>query len=389
VVATAIAAVVLTAIACWAIVQYLMWSTAEERANTLARIIASNAPAVLSLRDTDRADELLRAAAQAHHLVSARIVERHGTVLANYTRAGASGDVASAWTRTSSVARPVEYGGENLGHVEVRVDSALVASIPGLFILACVALAAAFWLVVWMCAKPVERYISRPITSLAVFTRRIRDTQNYSLRVPQSSVKEMRGLVDDFNAMICEIEKTSNAQTHKSAELSKLAYFDQLTGAANRTRFRERISQSVEAYHREDRPFAIIGIDLDYFKQLNDTLGHNIGDQYLQAATARCMEVLRPEDTFARMGGDEFMVILPGVASAEDARVIGLKLGEALRSANSVHTGSVQCSGSIGVGLYPRDGKSASELMHRVDSAIYEAKRRGRNCVEMVGREQR
>jgi diguanylate cyclase (GGDEF)-like protein len=304
-------------------------------------------------------------------------------VLASFNRGRNSGESDLSFG-TSSVSKPVIYAGETLGTVDVQVDSSIVATVPTFFVLACVGIISLLLLAVWLLAKPVERWITRPIGALSMFTRRIRDTQNYALRVPQSKAKELHGFVDDFNAMLGEIEKTSQAQSKQSSQLSKLAYFDPLTGAANRTLFRDRLTACVDTHRREHIPFAIIGIDLDYFKQLNDSLGHNVGDDYLRAASNRCLAQLGPECTFARMGGDEFLVLLPGVGTVREARPIAEKLGQALREANAIHNSNVQCSGSIGIGLFPFDAANPSELMSKVDAAMYRAKANGRNCVETV-----
>lgn len=300
---TALGAVLATALACWAVVQYLVRSTADERAVTLAKLIASHAPAILSLPDKERGSELLAAAATAHHLVSARIVDRHGVTLASYRRdRSLESDLGLRWGEAAVLYR-VTFGGEEKGLVEVNVDRSLVATIPILFVLACVGVASIFLLDLWLVARPIERARSKPLSRLSMYTRKIRETENYSLRIPAIGVREMRGLVEDINALLAQMDKSAAAHSDRSFELSKLAYFDELTGAANRTRFRDRLGRSVAAYRRHGTPFALIGIDLDHFKQLNDTLGHHIGDRYLREMARRCLATIRSQDTFARMGG--------------------------------------------------------------------------------------
>ncbi len=378
-------AVFLTALASWAVLQYLVRSSAQERADTLAAVLAANAPSVASLKDKERADELLAIAASTQGVIRAQVLDSAGVALSTFARSGQKEESSlSANTSARTASKPIVYLGETLGSVDVTVESAVVASVPALFVLAALGVAVLLLGAIWALALPLEKRISKPLLSLSVFTRRIRDTKDYSMRVPPSPVKEMRGLVDDVNAMLGEIEKTSRAQQDRSSELSKLAFYDQLTGAANRSLFRDRLGLCVSNFNTHHQSFAVIGIDLDHFKQLNDTLGHQIGDNFLREVATNCIRVLRPNDTFARMGGDEFTVLLPNVDKYEDALAIAEKMRAAVASGNNVHQGTVKCSASIGVGLYPTDAANASDLMGKVDAAMYRAKSAGRNRVVPV-----
>lgn len=163
-----------------------------------------------------------------------------------------------------------------------------------------------------------------------------------------------------------------------------MAFYDPLTGAANRVLLLDRITQMIDSHSRNERPFALIEFDLDDFKLLNDQLGHHVGDAFLKAMSHRCKSELRPTDTFARLGGDEFVALLPDVGSLADALSVARKLAEAVHAANHVHTLPISCTASMGIGLYPEDGQSTNELMARVDAAMYEAKASGRNRIKYV-----
>jgi diguanylate cyclase (GGDEF)-like protein len=393
VVGFAVISVILTALASWFVFQYFVRESSEERAEMVAALLVANAPSAVSLRDRDSSMALLLTMRQAKQVVCARLFDSAGTELSVYHRENDSSQSRSVHDHAASgdyvVRRPIVYAGETVGEIEVAVDSSLIGSVPILFILASVAVISLLLLTIWLAARPIEKRISHPLLALTVFTRRIRDTKDYSLRVPVSPLKEMRGLTEDFNAMLNEIEKNARAQTDKSAQLSKLAFYDQLTGAANRSLFRDQLDKCLHAYREKNTPFAIVGIDLDHFKQLNDTLGHHIGDDYLREAAKRCSAVLNPNDTLARMGGDEFIALLSGVDDYAAAVAVAEQLRKAVEAANSAHKSeTITCTASIGVGLFPSDANKAPELMTKVDNAMYRAKSGGRNRVETVSEPQ-
>jgi diguanylate cyclase len=362
-------------------------SIAVERAQVLANITAANAQAAVSLRDPDRGRELLATFASAKSVLAARVMDSANNAFVEYAKSGVSVDptLFSKASDNIKLARaPIEYGGENLGSVEVVVDADLLQEFSKFMLLATVGVVSLVLAGIWLLARPIEARISKPITALSHFTRRIRDSKDYALRIPLSPVKELRGLTEDLNDMLGVIERAHSEQAQRSTELSKLAFYDQLTGAANRSLFRDRLSQCVNDYNRSRRPFSLIGIDLDKFKQLNDNHGHAVGDDYLREVAARCIAALRPADTFARMGGDEFVVLLPAVDRQSDALAVAQKLSAAVRDANKIHQKDTICTASIGVGLFPFDAPTPTELIAKVDAAMYRAKSNGRDQIVPV-----
>ena len=360
---------------------------ATERAQLLAGVTAANAPGAISLRDPERGRDLLSVFSTAKSVVGARVLDSANAVFVEYTKPGHKNDVelfADVKEGVKVGRAPIQHAGESLGMVEVAVDADLLQDVSRFLILATAAVVALVLLGIWMLARPLEKRISKPITALSHFTRRVRDSKDYGLRIPLSPVRELRGLTEDLNEMLGVIERAHSEQAQRSTELSKLAFYDQLTGAANRSLFRDRLSQCVGEYNRSRRPFTLIGIDLDHFKQLNDQHGHAAGDTYLLEVATRCMAALRPADTFARMGGDEFVVLLPGVDRQSDALAIAQKLATAVREANAKHGQTTQCTASIGVGLFPFDAASPTDLISKVDAAMYRAKSGGRDRVMPV-----
>ncbi len=163
-------------------------------------------------------------------------------------------------------------------------------------------------------------------------------------------------------------------------QIERLAYYDGVTGLANRTLFGERARQSLQMAARMETPVAMLLLDIDRFKTINDSLGHQAGDEVLREAAQRLGACLRDTDTLARLGGDEFVALLPG-CGASDASHVADKLIESLKPAHALSSDTVATlSASIGISIYPDDGADLEQLLKHADIAMYEAKRAGRGC---------
>jgi len=157
------------------------------------------------------------------------------------------------------------------------------------------------------------------------------------------------------------------------------AYHDALTDLPNRILFHDRLSLAILHAHRRKQKLAVMFIDLDHFKHVNDTLGHSAGDEVLIAVAERLKSCLREEDTVARVGGDEFLVLLTGISRESDAAQMARKLLKVLAEPFAFRKREIFLSASIGVGLFPNDGGDAETLVTNVDTAMYRAKEAGRN----------
>jgi len=161
--------------------------------------------------------------------------------------------------------------------------------------------------------------------------------------------------------------------------MNALAYRDPLTGLPNRRLFEDRLSIALAQAHRYRHRLAVIFVDLDRFKPVNDTLGHAVGDALLQAVAERLTSCVREGDTVARLAGDEFTLLLPGIHYAEDVATISRKLLDALRKPFELDGHDVRITASGGVALFPEDGETEQALLKSADTAMYRAKERGRD----------
>ncbi len=176
-----------------------------------------------------------------------------------------------------------------------------------------------------------------------------------------------------------------DASERRQAEegLLALVYRDPLTGLPNRRLFEDRLAIALAQAHRYRHRLAVIFLDLDRFKQVNDTLGHAAGDALLRAVSERLTESVREGDTVARLAGDEFTLLLPGIHYAEDLAAISQKLVEMLRRPFPIDGHAVRVTASGGISLYPEDGEEAEALLKNADTAMYRAKERGRDNFQL------
>jgi diguanylate cyclase (GGDEF)-like protein len=165
---------------------------------------------------------------------------------------------------------------------------------------------------------------------------------------------------------------------HSKRVLSAQAHFDPLTGLANRALLADRFHLAIERAKRSKIPFAVVMIDLNGFKAVNDTYGHAAGDYVLVAVGKRLLDAVRASDTVARLGGDEFVLLIESVQARHELETLGQKLIDALSHRVVLPSGhGVSAGGSIGFALFPDDGLNMDDLLHVADNAMYECKTSG------------
>jgi len=190
-----------------------------------------------------------------------------------------------------------------------------------------------------------------------------------------SSVRDGQGAVTNYVGIFAEI----SSQQHLQRQLHQLAYYDALTGLPNRQLFYDRIGQAIVRAKRDGSGFAILFIDLDRFKDINDSLGHSFGDKLLQAAACRIKGVVRETDTVSRLGGDEFTILLSETGSEHDVAAIASNLVQSSEIPLDVDGRKIYLTASVGIARYPNDGRDVDMLVKNADVAMYRAKREGRN----------
>jgi two-component system cell cycle response regulator len=172
---------------------------------------------------------------------------------------------------------------------------------------------------------------------------------------------------------------------HHNRALESLALHDALTGLPNRRLLMDRLSLAIAHARRNKGTMAVMYLDLDGFKQINDTLGHDAGDALLCMVAARLLGAVRQEDTVARVGGDEFVIALPELSHAEDMAELVSKVIQAVSQPWSFQGHGARVTASVGVSIYPTHGEDVETLMKSADLALYEAKHSGKNAYRISG----
>ncbi|HZO04579.1 MAG TPA: EAL domain-containing protein [Burkholderiales bacterium] len=186
----------------------------------------------------------------------------------------------------------------------------------------------------------------------------------------------------NFIEAMASVLSTALQRIDSEARLAYLAQFDPLTELPNRTLFADRFSQMIAQAQRHGTPLAVLFIDLDEFKVVNDTLGHAGGDALLKEVAGRLLSAVRAGDTVARISGDEFAIVLADLVRADDAALVAQKLIDRLADAAEINGKEVFVTASIGIAAYPSDGADAEALIGAADAAMYRAKQAGRNAYQ-------
>jgi diguanylate cyclase (GGDEF)-like protein len=182
---------------------------------------------------------------------------------------------------------------------------------------------------------------------------------------------------------------TSDITERKATEqqVQRLAYYDNVTELPNRALLQDRLAQAIHMAQRSGKKVALLFMDLDNFKNINDSLGHQIGDMLLRAIGERLIQCVRSEDTVARIGGDEFLVVLADLEKGAQAVAVAEKILAATAGAFTLHKHQIHTTISIGIGVFPDDAHELHELIRHADSALYQAKSRGRNNYQFFTQE--
>ena len=205
--------------------------------------------------------------------------------------------------------------------------------------------------------------------------------KRFTSRVPVQGTDEIALLSTEFNHMLAELQLRDMAKAEAESKLQHQALTDDLTGLPNRRLLSDRLSQVLEMAKRDSRIVALLYLDLDGFKLVNDSLGHTVGDTLLAEVARRLGSRIRKSDTLARLGGDEFTIVLTRLNSQEEAALVASGLLEVLSRPFLIENHEIAISASIGISIFPENGADATELLQQADSAMYAAKRDGKNRV--------
>lgn len=357
---------------------------ANHNLQLIARSINYTVEAAVVFDDSAAANESLALIASTEEVAEAKVFNNEGKQLAHWQRDN-TGMLAQLEVQVASalldepVILPIVHQQQQVGHTELAGQgrSLLLFLLSGLAgILFCTVLSA---LAAQYLSRRLLSNITRPLRGLASVAHAARRERSFDRRVPEAPIAELNELGNDFNALLDELEVWHSHLQSENQTLAHQASHDSLTGLPNRAFFEGRLSRSVRSAARQQDHLALLFLDSDHFKQINDTLGHAVGDEVLISVADRVRAQLREHDLVARLGGDEFAVLLTPLHTRKDAEHIAEKIVASMKLPVQLDSGrSISTSLSVGIAYYPDDGADPASLLDAADAAMYQAKRKRR-----------
>ncbi|SCX72237.1 diguanylate cyclase (GGDEF) domain-containing protein [Pseudomonas sp. NFACC32-1] len=366
---------------------------ADHNLHLIARSINYTVEAAVVFDDSAAATEALALIASTEEVADAQVFNEHGRLLARWQRpeTGLLSDlemhIAKAFLG-KPISLPIIHQGQAIGSVLLAGHGGsllrfLLSGLAGIIL--CTAVSA--WMALYLARRQL-RAITGPLRCLAEVAHAARSERALDRRVPPAAIAELDNLGNDFNALLAELESW---QTHLQSENESLAHqasHDSLTGLPNRAYFEGRLIRALRNASKLDEQVAVLYLDSDRFKGINDNFGHAAGDAVLTAVATRVRAQLREDDLVARLGGDEFAVLLSPLHKLEDAEMIAEKIIASMEMPIQLPgNASVLTSLSIGIAVYPEHGTTPGALLHAADAAMYQAKRLARGGRHSSGAE--
>ncbi|AZG72270.1 putative bifunctional diguanylate cyclase/phosphodiesterase [Shewanella livingstonensis] len=362
-----------------------------ESLQSLSQMLSPNITAALLFDDQDAIQELINPILLRSDVLSITVTNIEDIVLAQaLSKRFSTNNIDNDLNNITQVITPLTLDNQHYGDLHISVDDSLLTErvkFYGQFIILILlsSFIASFFLSLFL-----RRKFLSPMLYLANISQKITVSQDYSLRAKVQSEDEIGQLTTYFNSMLDNIEQRESLLESEvklrtlelenaNSQLHEFAYQDGLTQLPNRRYFYEKLQSLIEV---DDMVFALIFIDLDGFKEVNDTLGHDYGDLLLHQVAKRLRRCVRDHDTVARLGGDEFTLILQNVSDLTQASAIAENVKNSLMQCISIKEAQVNVTGSIGLTFYPADGQSVEALVKHADQAMYLSKSKGRNRYE-------
>ncbi|QXI44007.1 diguanylate cyclase [Pseudomonas wayambapalatensis] len=357
---------------------------AHHNLHLIARSISYTVEAAVVFDDSGAASEALAVIAATEEVADAKVFDSQGEMLAQWQRddtgllAPLERQVAKALLG-EAIHLPIVRQQRTVGHIELLGQGGsllrfLLSGLAGILFCSLLSAAVAIHL-----SRRLFGDIVRPLRGLASVAHAARRERSFDRRVPETPIAELNELGNDFNALLDELEVWQSHLQSENETLAHQASHDSLTGLPNRAFFEGRLNRCLRNAARQQDHLALLFLDSDHFKKINDSLGHAVGDEVLINIASRVRAQLREHDLVARLGGDEFAVLLTPLHSREDAQRIAEKIVASMRLPILLDDGQrVSTSLSVGIAYYPDDGQDSASLLNAADAAMYQAKRNRR-----------
>jgi diguanylate cyclase (GGDEF)-like protein len=379
---------------------YFFTSALVRQTQAQAAMGSENMSAAMLFGDQHAAREILAALRVAADVQSAVVYDQAGARFASYRREAGSGTpAAAAWPeaggytlsyRHVTVAAPLLVKRQHLGTLVVRSSLDSVYRQLALYLALTIPVMLAVLAIAHLVLSRLQHLITEPLRALSDTSAQISRLGDYAIRAKVSSLADIGMLSNAFNTMLeriqkreTELEAEIGERKRVEVKLDRLAHFDNVTQLHNRHFFNERLEAVIARAGRCRERAVVMFIDLDNFKTVNDTLGHDVGDELLRLVSRGLSDTLRAGDVIARIGGDEFAIILDNVHQVDDAAAVAEKCLHRIAQPMAISGHELHISASIGISVYPDHATSMHELLKYADSAMYYAKNSGKNACRL------
>ncbi|MBD3730806.1 MAG: diguanylate cyclase [Sphingomonadales bacterium] len=346
-----------------------------------SRSIAYSVEPAVYFEDRRGVAQAIAFVADIETIESVRVADAQGNVLAEWGREGPAQDSALAglvarWVQPEPYNAPIMHDGQPIGSVTIRSNSVgLVRFAYSSFLIALCCLGITL-VATRVFTRKLREAVVVPLEQVAEIADDVRVARNFSRRLPTTGIAEIDSFGQGFNALLGELQRWHASLTDENEVLAHRAEHDPLTGLGNRTKLERMLHGAVANAEELEATFALLYIDLDRFKAINDEFGHAAGDQVLMDFADRLRSSVRGRDQIFRLGGDEFAILLDPARERLQAHHVTARIQAAMLP--PVILGSdrrVPISCSIGAAVYPDDGTSVEALLKRADSEMYQEKR--------------
>ncbi len=357
---------------------------AEYNLQLMGRSLGQAVEAAVVFSDAEAASETLQHIAPGELLGLITVVDRHGVQLAQWgsvenTTGSGLQQLINHLVQPAPLLLPITHDNQVVGEIYLASNSTILSPVMAkgfAFMAASLVLAVLASLYL---AKRTTRSINQPLHVLTEAAHRVRHERNFEERIPGAKIAELNELSEGLNALLAELHSWQLVQEQEKAELNYQASHDSLTGLANRNQFEAILARTYLQARQNNMRFAVLYLDADHFKQINDIKGHDAGDLVLQEVAKRLRQRVRSGDTVARFGGDEFAILLPNLNSNEDTIRIAEAITLDMRTPVRLGDGQTTHIGlSIGAAVFPDDANSPEALLKAADRAMYLVKQTGR-----------
>lgn len=364
-------------------------------ASQQAKIIGGNASQAIINSNDALANQIIRQYAEVLSVQEAAILLSDSSLLGYYAKLQdvplSVMDTSLALVETETeliITEPVNFNDKSIGFIYVRYDKSALFDSPTNFISFLMIVAIVSVLIAFLFAGFFQKILTSPIRKLEKDLEKINQSKNNDMRLNEDSNDDVGKLALGFNKILDRLQRNKNDLSMQGNQLKKLvevrtkqlfqsSHYDTLTDLPNRYLLVDRLRQAITKSSRQNTNIALLFLDLDRFKVINDNFGHQNGDQLLKEVAKRLRDIARKSDTVARLGGDEFVFLLENLDDTKDAARTALRIIECLNKPFKLQEHTLHMSTSIGISIYPDDGTDDKTLLKNADISMYYAKKKG------------